>query len=808
MILSYLKIILRRFVKEPVYRLISTFCLGLGIACTLFIIIWIRDELSYDSFHNKADRIYRLTLEVNNQDAGYHTHFARAWCDWLINIKQHIPGIEEVTRFSHRPGEIIKSGEKVFRTNILRTDTAFLKFFLPDFLKGTHENALKEPFTLILSESAAKKYFGNNDPVGETVLLYCTRCVEKKEYTVAGVVEDLPENSHFHFDILTTYENPAEWTGWAYYYLLLGSNTRPEDILSKFNEFAGLYVSETELKKLTPHLQKITDIHLFSQKAREMEKNGSMNNIYLFAGLALFVLFVAVFNFINLQYLSLLKNYRSIQVMKYTGAKSRNIFTFQFIESLIHGIVSAFLAVILFESFIHSFNTLMSKTAEAGSSFIASTVILALPLIIILVALAGVYPWFLLKSLLKAGLPGSFGKDWSWNPLKKPGRKAGLTKMLVSGQYVAAIVLIITVIVVNRQISYFMGSRLRGQQGKVICLKQIPVQVINNYQVFKSALLSSPIITDVTSSFEDPADDVMDAMPFETTDMTTEMKAKVLYVYPVDDNFFSFYNIKIIEGSDFPPYNGNDSLREYYILNRKALDHLGWKPEEAVGRPFSLIFFMNGENLFKGGSIVGVVEDFQMSSMKEEIKPYVFFQKSFWLGSIQITYDSLHAEDALHIIIDKWHDIFPGFPFEYEFVEDMYKGIYANELQFKKLSLALGIIAIILSCLGLFGVTGVTFQSKTKEIGIRKTNGATRMNIIGWLLKDLVFIIAVSSIIAIPLAWYLMNRWLNNYAHRINISWMFFAGALIIVYFVAFITVIRQSYKAASGNPAGCLKYE
>jgi putative ABC transport system permease protein len=640
MVKSYLKIIFRKFFKEPEYTFISTFCLGLGIACTLFIIIWIRDELSYDSFHRKADRIYRLTLEVNNTDAGYHTHFARIWYDWLANIRQHIPGIEEVGRFTHWPGEIIKTDENVFRANVCRTDTSFFKVFSLDYIKGTPDNPLKEPFTLILSQSAAKKYFGDTDPVGESVQLYCTRCPERKKYTVIGIVKDLPSNSHYHFDILATYEDPENITGWAYYYLLLGVNITPDDILSKFREFAGLYISEQELNRMTPHLQKITDIHLFSQKARELEKNGSMNNIYLFAGLALFVLFVVIFNFINLQYLSLIKNYKSLQVLKYAGAKSINIFSLQVIESLIYGFISTFLSVILFESFLQPFNSLIGKSVGSGNTIISSTILLTIPSVIILIIMAGVYPYFLLKSLLKIKLSSSSGNEWKWNPTKKHGSKSGLTKILVSAQYVAAIILIITVIIVNRQINYFMSGRLGSKERKIICVKQIPVQVINNYQVFKSELLSNSIITDVTSSFEDPADDAMDAMRFETTDMTPEMRTKVLYVYPVDDNFFSFYNIKIIEGSDFPPYHGNDSLKESYILNMKALDHLEWQPDEAVGKPFSLIFFLEGKNLFKGGRIIGVVDDFQMSSMKQEIKPYVFFQKSFWLGSVQITYDS------------------------------------------------------------------------------------------------------------------------------------------------------------------------
>jgi putative ABC transport system permease protein len=808
MIFSYLKIIFRKFIKEPLYPFISTICLGLGITCTLFVIIWIRDELSYDLFYNKADRIYRLTVEKNDLSTGYHTHFARSWYDWLGNIKENIPGIENVVRFSNWLGTIVMADERPFESILFKTDPSFLKIFSLDLISGNPETALKEPYTVILSESAAIKYFGTRNPIGKTLLLYCSRCPERIKYEVIGVVKDLPVNSHFHFEALAPFDDPDDFRGWAYYYLLLEPKENSGDIIKDFKPFAMNYISEEEVNKLTPHLQKITDIHLFSEKARELERNGSMENIYLFAALALFVLVVAIFNFINLQYSGLIKNFKSLQVMKYTGAKNKNLFSFQLVESFIHGIISAFVAIIIFELLLPSFNNLMGKSSEAGSSLIASTIAFTVPALIILISLTGAYPYLLLKSVIKIKSFDAVSDSWTWKPLSRSERRFGLTTIMISGQYIAAIALIIIVIIVNRQINFFMDNRLGSKQKNIICLKNVPVQVYNKYQVFKSELLSNPLIKNVTSSFQDPGDDVMDAMRFETTGTIDGIKDKILWVYPVDHNFFKFYDIKIIRGSDFPYYYGIDTIKEYYILNKKALEHLGWEADEAVGRPFSLIFNYNGEDLFKGGTIYGVVEDFQMSSMKDEIKPYVFFQKSYWLGSVQVIYDSLYTKPALDFINKTWNRVFPGFPFEYEFVDDLYKNIYSNEIQFRKLSLVLGLIAIILSCLGLWGITGITYQAKTKEIGIRKTHGATIFNILFWLLKDKLVIIAISALIAIPLTYFFMQNWLNNYANRINISWWIFALSLLIVYFIAIITISWQTYKAASGNPIEALRYE
>jgi putative ABC transport system permease protein len=805
---SCLKITFRKFIRDPLYPFISIICLGLGITCALFIIIWIRDELSYDSFHNKAGRIYRLTVEINNKSSGYHTHFARCWIDWLKDIQENIPGIEGVARLTYWPGSIIMADERAFESVFCKTDTSFIDLFSLYFISGNPKTALQKPYTVLLSESAAHKYYGKQDPLGKTILQYCSRCREKIEYTVVGVVKDMPLNSHFHFDVLAPYENPDEYRGWAYYYLLLEPNKNPEEILEDFIPFARKYNSDDEVSKFTPHLQKVTDIHLLSNKARELERNGSMQNLYLFAGLALFILFVAVFNHINLQYVGLIKNYKSIRVIKYAGAIGSNIFSWLLVESVIYGTLSSALAVLIFKLLLPSFNNIMGKQSEAALSLLPSTLAISVPLIILFISLAGIFPYMLLKSMLKSGPAGS---PLNHNPLNLSlitTRKFGLTKIMVTGQYIAVIVLIITVFTVTRQINFFMGSRLGSQNNNIICVKNVPVQVINKYQVFKAELLSNKLIRNVTSSFQDPAYEVMDAMPFETTGAEEEMNDKILWVYPVDDNFFSFYNINVVEGYDFPPYYGNDTIREYYILNRKALDHLGWKPEEAVGRPFSLIFNLNGRNLFKGGKIIGIVDDFQVSSMKDEIKPYVFFQKSFWLGSVQVEYDSLHTKSSLDFIDKTWHSIFPGFPFDYEFVDDLYRSIYANEIRFKKLSMALGIIAIVLSCLGLWGISGITQHIRTKEIGIRKTNGATALSILIMLLKDVFLIIAVSALVAMPLSYFILEGWLKNYAYRINISWWILALSLLITSFIALITVSWQSYKAASGNPVRALRYE
>ncbi len=381
-----------------------------------------------------------------------------------------------------------------------------------------------------------------------------------------------------------------------------------------------------------------------------------------------------------------------------------------------------------------------------------------------------------------------------------------ILKSLITVQYIFSITLLITVMVVNKQVHFIMNHRLGNNQNNIICVKGLPVQVYNKYEVFRSELMANPDIKDVTSSFEDPSSENLDMMQFETAGL--ESGDKMLYVYPVDDNFFDFYHIELVAGRNFKEFSGNDTIREDYILNECALKYLGWQAEDVIGKPFTLKFELEKNNLFSGGTIVGIVKDFQMSSMKNKIKPYVFYQKSFWLFSAQIKYDSAHLTGVLDQIETTWKRLYPDYPLEYDYVEDLYKEIYKNEIQLKNMSLALGLIAMLLSCLGLWGITGIIYEARTKEIGIRKINGAKIIQIIAWLLKDIIMIVAVALFFAIPVAYYLMDQWLNNFAYRTSLNWWIFMLAGITAFTIAIITVSLQSWKTATRNPVEALRYE
>jgi len=353
-----------------------------------------------------------------------------------------------------------------------------------------------------------------------------------------------------------------------------------------------------------------------------------------------------------------------------------------------------------------------------------------------------------------------------------------------------------------------MSTRLGNQESDLVCVKHLPVQVVDKYLYFRSELIKSPLVKDVTSTFEDPAEEALDKFKYETTGIRDDAKDKFLYVYPVADNIFSFYKIPFLAGSDFPPYYGNDSLPDSYILNESASRMLGWTAEEAIGKSFKLLFDLNGKNLFKGGKIVGVVRDFHTGSAKHKIEPMIYFQKKFWQFSCQVRIDTSKCMDALSFIKKTWNSVYTDYPFDYTYVEDLYKNIYKQELRQQKLLAIFTVVAVIISCMGLWSISSLITRQRTKEIGVRKVNGANTLDILMMMNSEFVSLVLIAFIISVPLSWYLISIWLQNYANRITINvWIFIIAGLLAL-FSSLITVSWQSYRAARTNPVKALRYE
>jgi putative ABC transport system permease protein len=805
MLKSQLKLILRKISRQKLFSFLVILCLSIGMLTTIFVSSWIKSELSFEDHHTKANRIYRVTVEVNNPENGYYAHFARSWMTWLKNMDDKIAGVESLARISYRPEGIVLVDQESFQSDIFYVDPELTEIFTFDFIDGDPKNALSQPRSAILTKTAKSKYFGDQDVIGKEIRLFCKSCMEELSYTVSAIVEDMPSTSHFHFDVLANFADPDQDPGWAYYYILLEENAHPEDINKAFESFSEEYVPEDVVPILHPHIQNIKEIHLFSHKAREFELNGNVRSLKLFAGFALFVLFIALFNFQNLQYLGTLKSYKIDQMMRVLGGKTESVLAFHLLESFVFSVMATIVSLVLYHLLFPVFlNFLGISFSISSPGFLLSISGILLVISIIF----GVLPYFLSRVFFKLKHAASIHRAWSWKTQSGSGWQMRFARILVVFQFAATIIMMVSIFVVTRQVDLMFKSGIGDPNQKIINLRAIPSQIVNKYELFKEELMKNPLIYDVTCSFEDPADENNDAMSFETSDLSQEMENKVIFVYPCDDNYLSFYDKKIISGKNFPDFTGNDSLPETYILNESAVKFFGWSPETTIGRKFSLVLDMGQGNIFHGGEIVGVVEDFQMSSMKNLIKPYVFFQKSFWMFSSQIKYDNERDPEVIKYIHEIWNEYFPTYPFNYVFVEDLFSSAYKNETGLKKISILLGILALILSGLGLWGMTGMLYEMKTKEIGIRKVNGASVGQILSWLLKDIFLLTMVSALIAIPLAWYLMKEWLSNYAYKINPGIGIFLFAVVGIFFINLLIVIRQAIKVSRAKPVSSLRYE
>ncbi|MBN1416299.1 MAG: ABC transporter permease [Bacteroidales bacterium] len=827
MLKKYLNIAIRNILRNKLYGAINIIGLSISIACSILIILFVKYEFSFDRFHTRANRIYRFTMEVENEN-GYKAHFARCATSWIKYVPEEFPEVEKmVMLFPGRRMTLMANEKKFVLENAYYTDSAFFSVFSISPLKGDRNKVLQEPYTAVISESLARKYFGETDPVGQTITNTGWHDGEKwtkLNYTITGVFKDIPVTSHFHTDLLIS-DKSQNSESWKYVYLLLHKHAQPSDFLKKFDAFLDRHTDDKSNSNIiVPHLQRITDIHLKSNKDREMEDNSNMTVILILSITGLIILTVSWINYLNLNIAGIYGRLRNLHMYKIHGCTNTGLMVMYFIESLIITTIAFSLAYLLIRislpvlssvtgNMLHpNLMSFFPETLHWMAILFAGTIIIgSVPVLLFFMRF---YPST--KSVVTQSVAAK----------RKP--PAGFRKSLVVFQFILTIVLIISALVINIQGRYIQERQSGAKLDSVLVIKLFNQDIMSHYSVLKSELLRSPSIKEVTASFEDPFDLTMDAMGFETSGINPENKDKILWVYVADDNFFKFLDVPIIAGHDFPPLkeyrireddsqgeavvNGHHlssyiNRREDYVLNETAVKGLGWTPEEAVGKPFKLKFLW-GENVIFGGQIVGVVKDFNVNTLHHEIKPYVFFQKNIWFWNLLVKTDEKNGQKALQHISETWERIVKDYPLDYKYNKNIFFEAYKKEIIQSRLTNFFSLLAIIVSCMGLFAISSVIILQRTKEIGIRKVNGASSLSIMYMLIKEFAFLVVLSFIIACPVGYYAMSTWLESFAYRISLGWWIFAVAGLVAIFVACLTVCWQSWRAASRNPVETLRYE
>lgn len=805
--------ILRRIKQNWKWFLINVVGLSTAFSCLLIIFIYTSQQLSYDKLHSKAGRIYRMTTDTNRGAISIHP--ARVYGD-SQKLLSNYPAIENMVRIVPFRNAIVKIGEhKFYSRNAYSTDSSFFKIFDFKVLSGNRENAFSQPGRVFICRSLALTYFGSIDVAGKEITILHQQDPNPKVFTIDGVMEDFPANSHFHADLLTSFTSDNDRTTWAYTYLLLKKGT-DVDALKRTIQYNWETENKTNDSVPIIYLQKLTDIHLFSRKTREMEKNGDIRSIILLVSCTVLILLIAFINYLNLSRVQLIARLKSIKIKFVNGASKWIVGCEIAYESLILSVLS-----ILSGLFIADWlgESLKISVLQSGSIFGIALICFGF---IISIALLAVFP--LCSSKIVADI-------------KMTGKKESLYTLPLVVQFVLAIVAITSTLVLNRQLDFINSKHPASQNANMLVIADNPWQSVQRYELFKTELLKNSSITNVTAAMEEPGGDILDAVAFEMEGVAKK-PGQSINIFTTDSNFFSSLGIHPLAGttelgstpsqqwesdavdlSNLRQSTNADkkkltelerkvgNYREKYILNESALRLLGInKPEDAIGKRFRLNFFL--PDLFPEGEIVGVVPDFHYTDLHSTEKPLAIAPRKMFNYCFIISINPVQKVEAINTIASTWGKIDPEFPFQYEFITDSYRKVYAGEYaQTHALSL-FALISIILSSLGIFAMAAFSIQHRVKEIGIRKINGATISEILTMLNKSFVMWIAIAFIIATPITWLAMHKWLENFAYKTELSWWIFALAGIIVFGIALLTVNLQSWRAATRNPAEALRYE
>lgn len=784
MIRHYLKIIIRNLLKNRGYSFINIFGLSLGIACFILLSLWVTNELSYDKFHKNIDHLFRVNTVLSDGRIIPNSSLRLG-----KELKDRYPEIESYTNFIPWARSLVKYKNKTYdENNIYLVDPDFFSMFSFKFLAGDPSNPLPDSYSVIMTDETAKKYFGEDNPIGKVV----HSDYFDKDFTVTAIVKKMPSNSTLQFNIagsinLMPLQRRESWefSGWTY--VLLKNNVSEEEFGKKIKDFYKEYVDSDW--KAVLKLQNYATLHLY-----ENGDAGLIKLVYIFSIIAVFVLLIACVNFMNLSTARSTNRALEVGVRKVNGAR-RNQLVLQFLgESILTSLIATVIAIVIVEITLPQFNSFTGRSLSLnGTNWIN---IVWGPLVIALLTglLAGIYPAFVLSSfrpalVLKAGSANAFA------------RGATFRKVLTIGQFTLSIGLIICALLVKSQMDFIRKTDLGMNRNMVITMPN-NVELLKNFDAYKTQLLLNTGVTDVSASATQPFD-VNQGIEVNWRGHMDKNSVDMRYTM-VDYDFFKTMEMKIVEGRTFSKSYPADST-ESVIINQSTAKIMGFKNPLGKIIYFDHPAFPESKKWVK---IIGVVKDFHFRSLHSPMGPFIFRMYRPWEANIFVKIKPDNVERTIAGIQSVNKQFAPEYPFKYEFLDDSYNRLYIMENKTSDLFNIFAALAIIISCLGLFGLAAYTVERRTKEIGIRKVLGATIPEIIFLLSKEFSKWIIIANIIAWPLAYYIMNNWLKDFAYRINIGIGIFLLSGIIALIIALITVGANTIKAAASNPIDALRYE
>lgn len=799
MLKNYLLIALRTILKHKAFSMINLFGLAVGIACFVVIMLYVQDELAYDSFHADADRIYRVAKDFVNDD-GSKVPDATTPPGLAPALSREIPEIEKAIRifpsWGYKP--LLTYGEKTFyEERFAHVDSTLFDIFSFPFARGEAKSAFTQPSSIVLTESLTKKYFGDEDPMGKTIIFD-----QRHPLQVTSIIKDMPPQSHFKFDFLLPirsmrpqaeeYARMNDTWGWYnfYTYIKIKPNTTIAAIEPKIQAVFKSHQPENSNVFYAQPLAGINGIHLTSHLKWELEPNSDNLYIYVFLTVALFVIFIAGINYVNLMTAKSALRAREVGLRKVVGAL-RNSLVLQFLsESILMSILAALLAIGLSELSLPFFNALTQKKLTlfgAGNGQIwrlVATVTLVLGLA------AGLYPAFYLSSFQ----PISVLKK-----LRSAGKSCfDLRKALVVFQFTLSVILIVGIIVIQKQMGFIQSVKLGFDKDQVAVIRNVGV-LPNRGEAVRAALAQIPGVKTVA-----PCDGMIGGQNWTNgLRVKGSDNSQLVNFLSVGYDFLETLGIELKEGRDFSPEFPADT-NDAIILNETAVKQLG-VPEPVLGQ---LIVWDETPDTTYYAKVIGVVKDFHFTSLRLEIKPFAFVITPSRTSLFALKMSGQNLRETLAQIESTWASLVPGRPFDYYFLDESLDKLYRSEQNFRTVFSAMTLLSVIIACLGLFGLAAFTAEQRTKEIGIRKVLGATVSSVTVLLSKDFAKLVMIAYVIACPIAWYAMQKWLQGFAYRIDMGWWVFALAGGLALIIALFTVSTQAIKAALANPVNSLRYE
>jgi putative ABC transport system permease protein len=783
---NYLKIAFRVLRRYKAYSFINIIGLAIGMATCLLLFLWVQNELSYDRYHEKAERIYRAFLQWETE--GQVDRFARTPAPLGPALVNEFPDVEKAVRFGMNRF-LISYENKRFYEDVFFADPEVFDVFTFPLIKGDPKAVLREPHSIIISEEIKDKYFGEEDPIGKIINLD-----EFRDFKITGVFKIIPPNSHFRFNFLGCFRDYAarhfdQWGMSNYWtYVLTSKNFNQDKFKEKLPDFVEKYRGkEVRYKyKVTYPLQSLTSIHLHSDLRGEIEPNSDIETIYIFSAVAFFILLIACLNYINLSTARYASRAREVGLRKVVGASRRQLIN-QFLgESLLLSFVGLLLAVALAELFLPLFNSLSGKrlTIDYLGNFI---LLPGLVIIVLFVGLtAGSLPAFYLSALqpVKA-LKGM---------LKAGSRVSWLRRSLVVSQFAISIIFIFCTITISNQLSYIRNKKLGFNKEHLVNIPIYDKDALQRYGTIKNEFLKNPRISGVSASSYFPGK-VSGYQNYWYEGMSDRENPMISWI-PVDHDFLPTFGIELVSGRNFSRDFPSD-VKGAYILNESAVKEIGW--DSPLGKQFKII---------EKGTVVGVVKDFHFKSLHQEIEPLVLYlcPEYFEYFSVRISPEAI--PQTLAFLKDKWQELVPNQLFQYSFLDEDFDNLYKAEMRLEKIFGIVTSLAIFIACLGLFGLAAFSAEQRTKEIGVRKVLGASVTGIIILLSREFTRWVLVANIIAWPLAYYAMSRWLQNFAYRISVGFWVFLLAAALAFMIALLTVSYQAIKAAIASPVESLRYE